>query len=77
MTRNENIVWNKNTNRSKTGRTDILSVRSKRHFWKCLLESADEISVLPVLDLLVFLFQLLFFASGYSFCHEKMIFVSP
>ena len=32
ITRSENIVWNKNTNRSKTGKTDISSLLSKRHF---------------------------------------------
>ena len=43
ITRREIIVWNKNNNRSKIGKT---------HF-----ESKDEISVLPVLHLLVFLFH--------------------
>ena len=48
----ENIVRNKNTNRCKTGKTDISSLLSK-----CDLESKDEISVLPILDLLLFLFH--------------------
>ena len=48
----ENIVRNKNTNRCKTDKTDISSLLSK-----CDLESKDEISVLPILDLLLFLFH--------------------
>ena len=60
ITRSKNIIWNKNTNRSKTGKTDISSALSKRHFQKCLSERTDKISVLPVLDLLVFLFQTMF-----------------
>ena len=38
IARSENIVWNKNTSRYKTGKTDISSLLSKRHFenafWK-------------------------------------------
>ena len=55
ITRSEIIVWNKNNNRSKIGKTDILSLLSKSHF-----ESKDEISVLQVLHLLVFLFRTMF-----------------
>ena len=60
ITRSKNNSWNKNTNISKIGKTDISSALSKRHFQKCLLERTDKISVLPVLDLLVFLFQTMF-----------------
>ena len=52
ITISENIVRNKNTNRCKTCKTDISSLLSK-----CDLESKDEISVLPILDLLLFLFH--------------------
>ena len=76
MTRNENIVWNKNTNRSKTGRTDILSTFQKTFLKMSFGKCRRNISFTSFRSIGIFISTIVF-ASGYSFCHEKMIFVSP
>ena len=42
ITRSENIVWNENTIRSKTGKTVISSLLSTRHFQRVLIYNKSE-----------------------------------